>query len=108
MANDKRFTIATDIAVYFCDPKHPCQRGSNENTNGLLRQYFPKGIDLSVYSMAVVVSGFNVAQRGVRSFCAGTERCVLICRPVTCDIGRLEAAPFVSLGGLHNPPALGC
>jgi IS30 family transposase len=52
MANHKQFTIATDIAVYFCDPKHPWQRGSNENTNGLLRQYFPKGIDLSIYSQA--------------------------------------------------------
>jgi IS30 family transposase len=52
MAAHKRFTIATDIAVYFCDPKHPWQRGSNENTNGLLRQYFPKGIDLSAYSQA--------------------------------------------------------
>lgn len=52
MANHKQFTIATDIAVYFCDPKHPWQRGSNENTNGLLRQYFPKGIDLSAYSQA--------------------------------------------------------
>ncbi|CAN7795635.1 IS30 family transposase [Paraburkholderia hospita] len=42
MDDHKRFAIATDIAVYFCDPKHPWQRGSNENTNGLLRQYFPK------------------------------------------------------------------
>ncbi|SAL74810.1 transposase [Caballeronia telluris] len=52
MAGHKRFTVATDVAVYFCDPKHPWQRGSNENTNGLLRQYFPKGIDLSAYSQA--------------------------------------------------------
>ena len=52
MAEHVRFTIDTDIDVYFCDPHSPWQRGSSENTNGLLRQYFPRGVDLSTYTRA--------------------------------------------------------
>jgi IS30 family transposase len=60
MAAHKNFTVATNVQVYFCDPRSPWQRGSNENTNGLLRQYFPKGTDLSAFSQAYLN---RIAQR---------------------------------------------
>jgi IS30 family transposase len=52
MAQHKAFTVATDVKVYFCDPQSPWQRGTNENINLLLRQYFPRGTDLSAISQA--------------------------------------------------------
>ena len=77
MADHQRFSLATDIKVYFCDPHNPWQRGSNENTNGLLRQYFPKGMDLSGVTQAklnAVARRLNERPRKTLNFETPAER----------------------------------
>lgn len=77
MAHHKTFTVATDVQVYFCDPQSPWQRGTNENTNRLLRQYFPKGRDLSGYTQSDlnrVALRVNQRPRKPLGFCTPADR----------------------------------
>jgi IS30 family transposase len=80
MVQHRRFSVATDVAVYFCDPQSPWQRGSNENTNGLLRQYFPKGMSLARLTQAdldVVARSLNTRPRETLGFRTPAEQLAL-------------------------------
>ena len=77
MARHREFSLATDMAVYFCDPASPWQRGSNENTNGLLRQYFPKSTDLTAHTrehLAAVAAELNARPRETLGWDTPAER----------------------------------
>jgi transposase, IS30 family len=77
MSGHKAFSLAADMPVYFCDPASPWQRGSNENTNGLLRQYFPKGTDLSRHTsenLSAVAAELNERPRKTLGWDTPAER----------------------------------
>ena len=84
MAAHAQFTLATDVDVYFCDPHSPWQRGTNENTNGLLRQYFPKGIDLSrfdAYALQAAADSLNNRPRKTLGWATPAEALAAILAP---------------------------
>ena len=74
LADHQRLTLATKVDVYFCDPRSPWQRGSNENTNRLLRQYLPHGTDLSLHSQAKLVPSRGSSMNGHERPCATKHR----------------------------------
>jgi IS30 family transposase len=91
MARHGDIALATQMPIYFCDPHSPWQRGTNENTNGLLRQYFPKGTDLSVHPaehLAAVAAELNARPRKTLDWDSPAEALArLLSRPITTGVG---------------------
>ena len=88
MADHARFSVETGVPVYFCDPRSPWQRGTNENTNGLLRQYFPKRSDLSHYTQADlddVAAELNDRPRQTLGWLSPSEALDEALRCILCD-----------------------
>jgi len=89
MSQHARLRVDTGVAVYFCDPHSPWQRGTNENTNGLLRQYFPKGTDLSAHSaddLAAVAATLNARPRKTLGWRTPAEAFDQVLRSVHADV----------------------
>ena len=106
MARHRQFSIATGVHVYFCDPSSPWQRGSNENTNGLLRQYFPRGSDLSVHSqrhLNRVAHVLNDRPRQTLGWMKPSEKLAKLLRG-PCEIARGRPRGGVSFRSVSSPP----
>ena len=96
LAQHARLRIDTGLAVYFCDPQSPWQRGTNENTNGLLRQYFPKGTDLSRHSaddLAAVAATLNCRPRKTLGWKTPAETLDNFLRSAQTNVGTVATMP---------------